>query len=59
MRALSWAAGVGVAASCARLTATADMETVETTAAATIVSIMALSTCKAPSQNSTCQLQVL
>lgn len=42
--AASVAAGVGVAASCARFTAIADMDTVDTTAVATIASIITLST---------------
>ena len=45
MRAARAAAGLGVAACWARCTITADMDTVDTTADATIASIMALITC--------------
>ena len=46
MRAARAAAGLGVAASWARCTITADMDTVDTTADATMASIIALITCR-------------
>ena len=48
MSAARAAAGLGVAACWARCTITADIETVDTTADATIASIMALMTCTDP-----------
>ena len=47
MRADRAAAGLGVAACCARCTMTADMDTVDTTADATMASIITLVTCMA------------
>ena len=45
MRAASAAAGLGASACCARCTMSADMDTVETTADATMASIITLATC--------------
>ncbi len=56
MRAARAAAGLGVAASWARCTITADMDTVDTTADATMASIIALITCK-EDQHSAQELQ--
>ena len=44
-RAFSAAAGLGASACCARCTMSADIDTVETTADATMASIMTLATC--------------